>query len=228
MRPYALRPLRIGLASFKLILGAMIAGCFVFLIGFFLFMSSIDWVEPTRIGEADGAVVLTGGADRISDAINLVAKGHAARLLITGVNQGISSTEIARLTPEFQEYFDCCIDLGYRAQNTAGNALEARQWAQARAMHSLIVVTSNYHMPRALLEMRAALPNIELVRYSVVLDQAKSGSWLRDPQLVKAFAVEYLKFLRAWARLKMFPPPVTDDPRVQSASASGPWPRQIR
>ena len=227
-RARGLTSLRMGLAFFRLILRTALACCLVFLIGFVFFMSRIDWIEPTRIGEADGAVVLTGGADRISDAVNLVAKGHAARLLITGVNQGVSSAEIARLTPEFQDYFDCCIDLGYRAQNTEGNALEARRWAQARAMRSLIVVTSNYHMPRALLEMRAALPNIELIRFSVVLDQAKAGNWLRDPQLLKAFAVEYLKFLRAWARIQISPPPVADDPRVQSASAKFSLRRQIR
>ena len=218
MQSTVLPLLRFAWVAFRLASHLMLAACFVLLLSFGLFLSNLDWAEPTRIGEADGAVVLTGGADRIADAINLVAKGHAARLLITGVNQGTSGAEIARLTPEFQEFFDCCIDLGYRAQNTEGNALEARQWARGRAMRSLIVVTSNYHMPRALLEMRAVLPNIVLIRFPVVLDQAKAGSWLLDWQLLRAFGYEYLKFLRAWVRLKLFPPPQADDARVQSAS----------
>lgn len=187
-------------------------------VGFGLFVYRLDWVETARVGETDGAVVLTGGADRITDAINLVARGYASRLLITGVNQSTSSAEIARLTPEFGELFACCIDLGYRAQNTQGNAEEARLWAQARAMRSLIVVTSNYHMPRALLEMHAALPDVALTRYSVVPDQAKASAWLLEPQLLRVLAVEYLKYLRAALRVKLFPAPLRDSQGTRTAA----------
>ena len=192
-------------------LASLAAAGLVFLaVGFGLFLRGLDWVEPTRLPGADGVVVLTGGADRIAEAVNLVAKGYASRLLITGVNQSVGVDEIARLTPEFRETFDCCIDLGYRAQNTEGNAVEARDWAQERSMSSLIIVTSNYHMPRALLEIRAAMPDIRLTRFSVLPDALKAGDWRYEPAILKLLLVEYIKYLRSAARLKLWPPRVTD------------------
>lgn len=198
-------------------LGLTAAGLLFLAIGFGLFLRRLDWAEPTRLPGADGVIVLTGGADRIAEAVSLVAKGYASRLLITGVNQSIGVAEIARLTPEFKDTFDCCIDLGYRAQNTEGNAIEARDWAQARGMTSLIIVTSNYHMPRALLEIRAAMPDIRLTRFSVLPDALKAGAWHQEPAIARLLVVEYLKFLRASARIKFWPPRVTDA-NVKAAS----------
>lgn len=202
----------------RLLLALAGSAALLMLIGFGLFVHRLDWVEPTRMHETDGAVVLTGGADRISDAVDLVAKGYAARLLITGVNQSTSSAEIARLTPKFEEFFTCCVDLGYAALNTEGNAEETRRWAQARAMRSLTVVTSNYHMPRALLEMHAALPDVALTRYSVVPEQARSSSWLLEPQTIRLLGVEYLKYLRAAVRIKLYPPPLRDSQGTVTAA----------
>ena len=196
---------------------ALVTGALTLLLGFGIFLRRLDWVEPIRMREADGAVVLTGAADRINEGVNILAKGYAARLLITGVNHTTSSAEIARLTPEFQEWFQCCVDLGYRGLNTEGNALETRLWARSRAMRSLIVVTSNYHMPRALLELHAALPDVELLRYSVVPDQIAAGGWLPEPQISKLLALEYFKYLRAVVRLKLFPQPVLDSFGTQTA-----------
>ena len=52
----------------------------------------------------------------------------------------------------------CCVDLDYSAINTEGNAIETKRWAHRRGIRSLIVVTSNYHMPRAMAELRASFP----------------------------------------------------------------------
>jgi uncharacterized SAM-binding protein YcdF (DUF218 family) len=197
--------------------GALAALALALSLGFAVFVQRLDWVEPGRLRETDGAVVLTGGADRISEGVNILAKGYTARLLITGVNQATSSAEIARLAPEYGELFSCCVDLDYRALNTEGNAVETRVWARARAMRSLTVVTSNYHMPRALLELHAALPDVELSRYSVVPDHPKGWRSLLEPQLGKVLVLEYFKYLRAAARLKLFPLPVPDSLRTQTA-----------
>ena len=55
--------------------------------------------------------------------------------------------------PEHQRWFSCCVDLDHSAINTIGNAVETRRWVMARGFQSLIVVTSNFHMPRALAEL---------------------------------------------------------------------------
>src|SRR5579871_1943288 len=100
---------------------------------------------PLDRAAADGIVALTGGASRISDAVELLASGRGQRLLITGVAPTVSTTELARLVPERQHWFGCCVDLGYNALNTIGNAVETRQWALDRGFHSLLIVTSSYH-----------------------------------------------------------------------------------
>src|SRR5271169_3955158 len=99
---------------------------------------------------ADGIVVLTGGTSRISDALELLAAGRGKRLLITGVNPGTTTGEIAREVVNYDRLLACCVDLDYSALNTLGNAVQARRWGLAHSFQSLIVVTSAYHMPRAL------------------------------------------------------------------------------
>ena len=81
---------------------------------------------------ADGIVVLTGGASRVTDAIELLAAGRGRRLLISGVNRSTNRSEISRLNPEFARVVRCCVDFD-RSLNTLGNAVETRRWTQARA-----------------------------------------------------------------------------------------------
>jgi uncharacterized SAM-binding protein YcdF (DUF218 family) len=177
-------------------------------VGFVAFARLVDYQEPNAtLAPADGVVALTGGSDRVIDAVELLARGRARRLLITGVNQQTSRHEMARLMPNFQRLFDCCIDLGRAALNTAGNADETRRWVEAHAIgSSLIVVTSNYHMPRALVELRSALPRLELIPYPVVSDRLRNSDWRSDAQVARLLAMEYVKFLAAVVRTKIMPP----------------------
>jgi uncharacterized SAM-binding protein YcdF (DUF218 family) len=187
--------------------------------GFGFFVHNIDSHEPTALAPADGVVALTGGSERVLEAVELLAKGRARRLLITGVNQQTSRHEIARLMPNFQQLFNCCIDLGRAALNTAGNADETRQWVEAHAIHSsLIVVTSNYHMPRALVELRRALPQLELIPYPVVSDRLRNSDWRNDHHVARLLAIEYVKFLAAVVRSKFMPTASAVAPNVLTAS----------
>ncbi len=129
--------------------------------------SSIRLSVPERPPEtrADGIVALTGGSQRIGDAIDLLAQGYAGRLLISGVNERTSRDEIARLNPGQRRLFECCVDLDYRARNTIGNAIETRRWIERNRFRSIIVVTSAYHMPRTLVELDHALPDLRKVPY---------------------------------------------------------------
>jgi uncharacterized SAM-binding protein YcdF (DUF218 family) len=172
--------------------------CSAFLIGFVVFVAKVEQSEPVVLGKAEGVIALTGGAERISDALDLLATGRADRLLITGVNQSTTRAEISHLMPRYRALFACCIDLGYQALNTVGNAAEARLWVHQHSMRTVIVVTSNYHMPRALVELGTALPTTELVPYPVVSDRQKASPL--DASLLRLLAVEYVKYLAAVAR----------------------------
>ena len=122
-------------------------------------------------------MVLTGAAARIPDAIQLLADRRGQRLFITGVYRNTRSREIARLTPLYNRFFACCIDLDRNALNTYGNAIQARRWAHEHHFKSLIVVTSNWHMPRAMVEIEHQLPDIALIAYPVISEKVKNEPW---------------------------------------------------
>src|SRR5499427_10521796 len=128
-------------------------------LGFVWFISRVPAAEIPLDRDADGIVALTGGASRIAAAIELLASGRGKRLLISGAYRATNSKEISRLHPEFARWVRCCVDFD-RSLNTLGNALETKRWAESRGFRSLIVVTSNYHMPRALAEIAHQLPDV--------------------------------------------------------------------
>ena len=163
--------------------------------GFLWFISSLPHGNgaPTT---TDGIVVLTGaGGERIPTAMSLINNGLGKRLLISGVNPKISREQIATLWPGEGSDFDCCVDLGMKAETTEGNAEEVRLWASDNKFDRILLVTSEYHMPRAMLEMRNASPDTEFIAYpvaSVFLDEngrpASADAW-------QTLAKEYTKFL---------------------------------
>jgi len=126
-------------------------------IGFVAFLSQVHGVEVRPSRNADGIVVLTGGSSRVSDAMELLAAGYGKRLLISGVHPTNAASDISRSLPDNQSLLRCCVDLDRSAVNTRSNAAETRRWAHERGFKSLIVVTSNYHMPRAIVELSHAM-----------------------------------------------------------------------
>jgi uncharacterized SAM-binding protein YcdF (DUF218 family) len=169
--------------------------------GFVGFASSLARDEHALELEAEGVVALTGGSDRVLEAAEILARGQARRLLITGVNPMTHGAALEKILPISRELFNCCVDLGYQAQDTEGNARETREWMQRRGLKGpLIVVTSNYHMPRALLELQAALPGVELYPYPVVGEHVRVESYLEDRTVLRLLLREYFKYLRALGR----------------------------
>ena len=173
--------------------------------GFGWFVSRIANDEILLDRKADGIVVLTGAAARIPDAIELLATDHGKRLLITGVHRATSASEIARLTPLYSKYFTCCVDLDRSALNTFGNALEARRWARQHNFNSLIVVTSNWHMPRAMAELAHQLPDVTLITYPVISEKVKTEPWWSNTDTARLLFAEYLKYLFALTRMRLDP-----------------------
>ena len=163
------------------------------------------------------AIALTGGADRIEDALDLLEKGHAGRLLISGVNPSLTRADVVRLAPGAAGLIECCVDLGYEARNTIGNALEARRWLAAHDLSGpVIVVTSNYHMPRALAELAHELPQTELIPFPVVSERLRNGAWWNDWGVARLWAGEYAKYLVALVRIQLrrpSPEPLSSQPR---------------
>ena len=171
--------------------------------GFFWFALQVPTEETTLDHGVDGIVVLTGAATRIPDAIELLAAERGKRLLITGVHRDTRAREIARLTPLYSKFFTCCIDLDKNALNTFGNALEAKRWAREHNFNSLIVVTSNWHMPRAMAELEHQLPDVALIAYPVISPKVKDDPWWSNLDTARLLFAEYLKYLFAIARMHL-------------------------
>lgn len=171
-------------------------------IGFLAFTTQIPSREPTSVKSADAIVVLTGGASRIPDALALLKEGRGRRLLISGVNPSTSPEMLRRSVPGGEMLIDCCVDLGHKALNTLGNAIEAAEWTRSQRFKSIVVVTSSWHMPRALLELGRALPEVEFVAYPVVSTRMQAEQWWRDPPTLKLLFKEYLKYVMAAAKIR--------------------------
>ena len=138
-------------------------------VGLLAFSARVDQsTPPADPAPADGVVALTGASNaRITAAMKLLEDGKATRMLVSGVNPEASRADIKGVAKATRRYYDCCVDLGFQATDTVGNARETERWMQAKGFRSLIVVTSDYHMPRAMLELHAALPNAKLTPYPV-------------------------------------------------------------
>ncbi len=187
--------------------------------GFIGFALSLERSESTLAAQAEAVVALTGGSERVLEAAELLARGQARRMLITGVNRATHGSDLARLLPMSRDLFDCCVDLGYSAQDTQGNARETRDWARARSIKGpLIVVTSNYHMPRALLELSAALPGVTLYPSPVISDYVDVSNWWSETRVLRLVGSEYLKYLRALLRLTLKGPPREKPAQAQARS----------
>jgi len=196
------RPVLLRVGRCVIVIGAILATALA--AGFWWFVWRLPADEIVLDRNADGIVVLTGGASRISDAIELLAAGHGKRLLISGLNRATTSGEISRLNPDFGPIVSCCVDFD-RSLNTLGNAIETRRWAESRGFRSLIVVTSNYHMPRAIAEIAHQLPGVALLPSPVVAEKLRAEPWWARGTTMKLVFSEYLKYVVAQMRIRLHP-----------------------
>ena len=202
----------------RAVMFAVVAGAAIICGGFVWFVYHVPAEEIAIHSNADGIVVLTGGASRISDAIELLAAGRGKRLLISGVHRTTTTAEIARINPRYEGLVACCVDLDYSAVNTVGNAIETRRWARARGFTSLIVVTSAYHMPRTMAELEKQMPDVALVPFPVVTEKLRNEPWWASGPTARLILSEYAKFVVSQLRMRIEPVPALSE---RSASGDG-------
>ena len=152
----------------------------IWLAGLVAFADRVERMTPAADpGRADGIVVLTG---------------------VSGVNRQVQREELRAITPGSNRLFDCCVDLGFDAEDTVGNAEEIAAWSRAKGYDSLIVVTSDYHMARAMLEIRGQMHDAELIPYAVLTPSLDADSWWRSGTGVRRMTLEYSKYLAVLVR----------------------------
>lgn len=166
--------------------------------------------------KTDAIVVLTGGAVRLATALRLLNENKAERLLVSGVAQtATKATLMQAVVPampdaaqaasnwqgiDLQLLFDCCVDLGFEAEDTAGNAAETASWAAARGYKTIRLVTANYHMPRAQVEFGRYLPGFTVLPHPVRSDAMRVEDWWQRRTATAFLLGEYTKYVAALLR----------------------------
>ena len=135
--------------------------------------------------------------------MELLAGGYGKRLLISGVHPTNDVSDISRMLPDNHKLLNCCVDLDRSAVNTRSNAAETRRWARERGFKSLIVVTSNYHMPRAIVELSHAMPDVTLIPFVVVGDKWRDEPWWTSGATLRLLLSEYVKYVAAEVRVRL-------------------------
>lgn len=163
--------------------------------GFLVYIAEYQRAAESQFDKADAIVVLTGGPDRIAEAVKLLANKASQHLLISGVNEQTDEDDLVRTVPGLQKFMACCVTLDRSASNTHENALQTLAWAKANKFQSLIVVTAHAHLPRALFELRVSGGDQLQLSPWRVGGPARADDWWQDPVTIRSMLIEYTKLV---------------------------------
>lgn len=145
--------------------------------------------QPPPLDEVDGLVVLTGGTGRIDGGFKLLSEGQGKRLLLSGINQELDFEVVMRDIGQDQDLKDCCVDAESTSTDTRSNAREAISWAKKNGYKSLILITSDFHMPRSKIIFEEYSDGILIIPHAVKSEISPLG-----------MAMEFNKYLFSLAR----------------------------
>jgi uncharacterized SAM-binding protein YcdF (DUF218 family) len=185
----------------RVFLAVIVLAVLAYAMGFVLFVSNLP-PTPDMPPQVDGIVVPTGGQERLDTAVALLEHGVGKRLLISGVSPTTTKEEVGKLAGGGAR-FACCADLGYAAEDTHGNALEATDWIRSNHYNSIAIVTSRYHTPRTMREFSVALPDVTLIAYPVDQSGVDLGTWWKHPRTAQLLHREYAKYLASLVMTKL-------------------------
>ncbi|MQY47820.1 YdcF family protein [Rhizobiales bacterium RZME27] len=172
----------------------------IFCGGFLWFANEVTSLKAPDGVKADAIVVLTGGYQRIDQAAGLLRDGAGKRLLISGAHPSATPSQIRKTTQVSANLFSCCVDIGYDAIDTIGNANEIIRWIHDHDYRSVLVVTSNYHMLRSLHELRRRDAETKFIPYPVINSDLARKAWFTDPDAMRIMLAEYGKMAAAMVR----------------------------
>jgi uncharacterized SAM-binding protein YcdF (DUF218 family) len=158
----------------------------VWALGFVWFATTLP--QPAGMERTDAIVVPTGSGGRIPRGLELLRRGAADKMLVTGVDTDVRPSEFMAEYRVNDVLMDCCVVLGFTALDTRGNARETAEWVSANEVASLRLVTADWHMRRTAVELGSRLPAGVTVLQDAVPTQPSFGTLF----------IEYHKLLAAW------------------------------
>ncbi|MCH8237833.1 MAG: YdcF family protein [Proteobacteria bacterium] len=168
------------------------------IIGLFRFADAVPAGVVDATTRTDAIVVLTGGSRRLGEGLELLSRGLAEKLFVSGVYQGVEVRELLKVMKRRPGDLENLIGIG-NATNTTGNAIETTVWMKKNEYLSLRLVTAAYHMPRSLLEFGHAMPGVTLIPHPVFPENVKRDRWWAWPGTASLMIGEYDKYLLAWS-----------------------------
>ena len=147
-------------------------------------------------------IVLTGGDNRVKKSLKIFfsIKNKNKNLFISGVGQGFNKKTLKKLTqnnPNYNKIIDCCIQIEGISRNTFSNAVESLKWVKSKKINSFVLLTNNYHMPRAMLEFKSIFKDIKITPY-VFIDENKIW-WKTKTNYIS----EYFKYNLTYLRINL-------------------------
>jgi uncharacterized SAM-binding protein YcdF (DUF218 family) len=168
--------------------------------GLLVFATLIPEAVDEPRARTGAIVVLTGGSGRLHQGLQLLADKRARKLFVSGVYRGVDVAELLQVSQHSPEELECCVFIGYEADDTRGNAAETAAWVRDQKLLSLRLVTATYHMPRSLLEFNRAMPTIEIIAHPVFPETFKRADWWLWPGSASLVISEYVKYMIAVLR----------------------------
>ena len=188
----------------------MIKNKYLFLIIFLLIVLVIDYsffykkifTYNNNLNNNYNFIVLTGGDNRVKKSLKIFfsIKNKNKNLFISGVGQGFNKKTLKKLTqnnPNYNKIIDCCIQIEGISRNTFSNAVESLKWVKSKKINSFVLLTNNYHMPRAVLEFKSIFKDIKITPY-VFIDENKIW-WKTKINYIS----EYFKYKLTYLRINL-------------------------
>ncbi len=182
----------------RIIIYPSLCFCLLWMLGVFVFAWKINNLKEISNKKTDAIIALTGGRNRINEAVKLLNKQYSNRLFISGVDKDISLENIQN-SHQLSLNNHNIINIGYNASNTIENAIETTQWIKQNNIKSIRLVTSNYHIARSFLEFRELNPNLEIITHPVYSENIQKKWWTSWRTFSLIFK-EYNKFLYVYCR----------------------------
>ena len=158
--------------------------------------------------KSSNIVILTGGTNRIKDGLKIINEFEKTptfnfKILVSGTGKGFTKASLEKnINFDFDfNLIECCIELDSISINTYSNAIETFKWAKKNDISELILITSNYHMPRAFLEFKYRMPNLKIFTYPITPEKHNINMWLSSFQTFSLIFSEYCKFIVANLRI---------------------------
>ena len=182
----------------------------VFFIELFRFKENILSFKKYSNKENSNIVILTGGTNRIKDGLKIVddfkkLKKFDFKILVSGTGKGFTkSSLIKQIDPNLDAMFiECCINLDSVSKNTYTNAIETSKWAKENNVNEFILITSNYHMPRAILEFKNIMPYHQIFTFPIKPKKHNIEEWLSSYKTFNLVFVEFCKYIVSSIRIKL-------------------------